>query len=849
MLTQIILPFFLSALLLPGGIDIPLFVFGQENKSQQEVQSALLPKGSIARLGATSYRHWQPISATAFSPKGDFLATAALDDMVRIWETKSGKAVARIQIRGSGSTNSIESIRFSPDGRKLAVGADNGIWLWDWRNESKGQLFASSIAVQMPGNRLKTLLGVRSVAFSPNGVILACCDIDGNVRLWDIKTIAEILRIPGEKDPEHIDWMHHPMVLSPSGETIAFASLGHEIRICSINSGKELFRLRGHKDRIRSLNFSPNGKALGSLSEDGRLCIWDVTNGKETVRHEEGTAGWDAFVFSPDGKSYIAGDAAGGIRIRDTITGKVIRELLGRSSGISNLAVSPDSKLLVAGGEDEALWRWNLQTGRLLSTEAAHHARVGSVAFAPDGKSVATASDDNTARLWEVPSGKHLTCFRGHTEKVYRIAYSPDGKECATVSCQGEKEGSIRLWQAIPNGTQTRVLPSAVNGGQICYCNGGQILAILDAKNDWVRLWDRVTEKYVGSIPSHGGLPNLAAPPLGNELLVADDDFLVIWNLDERQEVQRISEKFATFTSPAYSADGRMIAVGDGHNSVIIYEAASGKLIARSTLKLKTPVSERVRQVAFVARGKIVAAGTSAGRIYLWDLAINKIVAEWDGDCGEIHSLACSPDGKLLASGNADTTALLWKVPNDSVLTTGNANHENQEGGPSQTECKALWDQLKSEDVSAAYSAIWTLVRHARQTVPFLDKQVNAVAKPEMTKIHLNLVNLGSNEFAKRQQATEAIKAMSEFAIPNLRRRLAENPPLDERQRINLLLKEAIHLTNEQLRYLRAIQVLEYVGNREAKQGLQRLANGASESRLTQAAKATLERLRFVSEE
>ncbi|HMC64722.1 MAG TPA: hypothetical protein VKI65_07270, partial [Gemmataceae bacterium] len=130
------------------------------------------------------------------------------------------------------------------------------------------------------------------------------------------------------------------------------------------------------------------------------------------------------------------------------------------------------------------------------------------------------------------------------------------------------------------------------------------------------------------------------------------------------------------------------------------------------------------------------------------------------------------------------------------------------------------------------------------QNVPFLKKQLRPAASGDSKRIAQLLAQLDSDEFASREKATQALLALGEQAESALRIALAGETSLEVRRRVEMILEQLEPSKSAvRLREFRAVEVLEHIGTPEAKQLLQALAKGAPEARLTQEAKAALERL------
>src|SRR5262249_8956769 len=163
-------------------------------------------------------------------------------------------------------------------------------------------------------------------------------------------------------------------------------------------------------------------------------------------------------------------------------------------------------------------------------------------------------------------------------------------------------------------------------------------------------------------------------------------------------------------------------------------------------------------------------------------------------------------------------------------------------------EMEALWADLADGDAARANRAVWALAASPRQTAPFLQRRLRP---PTVADRHFQqhvrqlLADLDCDQFPVRERATEELDQLGEVAEPFLRRTLALSPSPELRRRAERLLEKLTCSVPvaDQLRSMRAIEVLEHIDTPEAKQVLRELGMGAPEARLTVEAKAALKRL------
>jgi hypothetical protein len=287
--------------------------------------------------------------------------------------------------------------------------------------------------------------------------------------------------------------------------------------------------------------------------------------------------------------------------------------------------------------------------------------------------------------------------------------------------------------------------------------------------------------------------------------------------------------------SIAFSPAGTILALGSSEGDIAVWDPLAGKEL----LHLKEIAPQHfVNALAFSPDAKTLAAGYDAGGVIrLWELASAAVRHEWPTPSGWVRSLAFSPDGKYLASAGSDTTALIWDV-RALARGTGETIYATREI------LDPLWADLADGDAAKAFRAINILAALPERSVPFLAARLRPIQSPDPERLTRLLAGLDSDQFAVRDQATRDLEALGELAEASLRKLLAAKPSLETRRRIaDLLHRLSGPLPpGECLRCLRALEVLERAGTKEAQRVLQMLANGAPQARLTREAKAALSR-------
>ncbi|EAR83189.2 WD domain, G-beta repeat protein (macronuclear) [Tetrahymena thermophila SB210] len=454
-----------------------------------------------------------------------------------------------------------------------------------------------------------------------------------------------------------------------------------------------------HTRPITSVAFSENGKYLATSSSDGHCKIWNVKEGfalLQDIQIQQKKI--HSVNFSTDGRYLIACSADKTCRILDSQQEfKLVNKIQGHSESISSIAFSPNDQYIASGSDDNTCLIWSIKNGlELVNTIEGHTKPVKQVAFSADNKYLATASADQTCKIWNTQKGFSLHhTVEGNNFEIFSVTFSADSKYLATGLFNGlciiwDVDKGFQLLHSI-NANEKQILSVAFSFDSKLIATSSQAICKVWKIKDGFQLIETLyghvdnissvafspNGKYLatGSLDHKFNIWNVekgydlidtinAHNPVYSVVFSANSKYLAssllggckIWNVENGFQLLNIIT--STINSAAFSQDAKQLVTGSYDKSCKLWNLEKGFEL----IKMDEKHTSFIHSVAFSPDGKLLA--TTDSQIYkIWSTErgfelINKIQAHRDF----INSLAFTPDGNYLVTSSFDKTCKIWSV-------------------------------------------------------------------------------------------------------------------------------------------------------------------------------------------
>lgn len=298
------------------------------------------------------------------------------------------------------------------------------------------------------------------------------------------------------------------IAFSPDGKLLASCGGDTTVRIWAVPTGRQIHRLKGHTKSVRSVAFSPDGRTVASAGEDGVILLWDLRSGKQFLASRKLWANILCVRFSPDGATIAVATEYDGVYFWRPSAGAEMRKLKIDGLHPRAIAFSPDGNHLAVVGSPSGATPFILLfevpgLRRVAQWNSAVFSELLAVDFSPDGTKLAAAFGGRLFGLWDVAAQEQIATpvLKGPRHNIRCIAFSPDGR---TVAVPVPADKKLVLYELAARKNKCEMRTGDISS--LAFSPDGTILA---TAGNTVRLWS--TRDGTELLPREWLVPVLSA--------------------------------------------------------------------------------------------------------------------------------------------------------------------------------------------------------------------------------------------------------------------------------------------------------------------------------------------------
>ncbi|KAJ7778254.1 WD40-repeat-containing domain protein [Mycena metata] len=507
---------------------------------------------------------------------------------------------------------------------------------------------------------------VKDIKFSPDGKYIAVTH-GTQIQVW--RTPNHLAREFAPFNLHRTYTGHHDEVLSIqwSHDSTCFITTSRDMtaRLFTLNP-VEGFRPKtfaGHKDAVLGAYFSSDSTTIYTVSRDGAVFTWkakdsDSDDDEPVASTSNGTGvnvvantRWGVHkrnYFNQTGTKVVCttyhaasnllvvGFSSGVFGLWEMPAFSNIHTLSISQEKISSVAINPSGEWLAFGARKLGqllVWEW--QSESYILKQQGHFYDMNTLAYAPDGQTIATGGDDGKVKVWSTHTGFCFVTFTEHTAPISSVAFAKHGSVLFSASL----DGTVRAYDLVRyRNFRTFTSPSPVQFSALAVDPSGEVVAAGSTDSFEVFMWSVQTGKLLDVLTGHEGpVSSLAFSPSGANQLASGswDKTVRVWNVFGRSRAVEPLALSSDVLAVTFRPDGKELAASTLDGQITFFDVADGK---------QTNIIEGRKDVSGgrKADDRVSAANSTSGKAY--------------------NSLAYTADGRCILAGGNSKYVVLYDV-------------------------------------------------------------------------------------------------------------------------------------------------------------------------------------------
>lgn len=514
----------------------------------------------------------------------------------------------------------ITGLKYSPDGKTIAVTTSIGIHFYD--SETLTEL-----------KQIETNVHTYKPYWLPDGKEIVTYSFDGSVRLWDV-TNGDLL-----SNFKPYDNFVYGFAVSADGSMVATGDWNGKADIWELPSGKKICTITEDTDSFHSVNFALDSSTIATGSNDGTIRLWNLSTCEliSTIKEQEERI--NDIAFSPDGKMLASGQLFSVI-IYDVDSGEQLADFNGHSSSILDIQFSSDGSRLFTQ-DLSYVHLWDLNTGEEVLKYEGHK---GTTAYgfdiSNDEKEIISYDSTGSLHRWDTTTGADLAVISDFSSYISEDSISPNGSH--VVAFDGY--GSINIWdikQGLLVARQEQLQLRTIE-----YTPDGKIVGA-DPRGLYV--FDGETLELQQTIDEQNRIRSLSFSSDGKTMASGEgrDKIVKIRDVELNQEKSILEIDTESVVKVIFSPNDDILAIGTSEGKVIIHSI-------KENFEIETLEGHEMEilDLLFTNDGKKLVSTSIDQTIRVWDLETGNQLLQFGENEGYNGSIAISPDNTLLISGH-----------------------------------------------------------------------------------------------------------------------------------------------------------------------------------------------------